>query len=73
MLLNHKDQFLQNLVQKLMTYALGRGVDYYDEPTVKEICNNVERDGYRFSSIVAGIVHSDAFLKRRGKAGNARQ
>ena len=67
LLLNHKDQFLKNLVQKLMTYALGRGTDYHDAPAVTEICNKVAQNQYRFSNLIDGIVHSDAFLKRRGK------
>jgi hypothetical protein len=67
MLLKHKDLFLRNLVQKLMTYSLGRGTDYYDVPTVNDICRSAEQKNYRFSSLIDGIVHSDAFLKRRGK------
>ena len=67
LLLNHKDQFLRNLVQKLMTYSLGRGTDYHDAATVSEICNKVAQNQYRFSSLIDRIVHSDTFLKRRGK------
>jgi hypothetical protein len=67
MLLTHKDLFVKCLVQKLMTYALGRGLDYYDSATIKQICDQARENDYRFSSIVSGIVHSDAFLKRRGK------
>jgi hypothetical protein len=67
-LLEHKDQFLHCFVEKLMTYALGRGMEGYDEPAIQKICRATEQNEYRFSSVINGIVHSDAFLKRRGKA-----
>lgn len=67
MLLSHKDLFVKCLVQKLMTYALGRGLDYYDSATVKQICEQAGENDYRFSSIISGIAQSDAFLKRRAK------
>ena len=67
LLLAHRDQFLRSFVQRLMTYALGRGPDWYDVGTVKEICDQAARDGYRVSGVIDGIVHSDAFLKRRAK------
>jgi Protein of unknown function (DUF1585) len=47
-----------------MTYALGRTVDYYDMPAVRKIVREAARDQYRFSSIVMGIVRSDAFRMR---------
>jgi hypothetical protein len=47
-----------------MTYALGRGVEYYDMPTVRAIARGAAKDGYRFSSIILGIVESDAFRMR---------
>ena len=58
--------FTEGLTEKLMTYALGRGVEAYDKPTVKQIANRVERDDYRFSSLVLEIVRSAPFQKRRG-------
>jgi len=67
MLLTHKDQFVKCFVQKLMTYGLGRGLDYYDSATVNDICDSARKSDFRFSSVISGIVHSDAFLKRRGK------
>ena len=66
-LLAHKDQFVTCFVQKLTTYALGRGTDWYDMPTIREICKDAQKNGYRFSSVIDGIVQSDAFLKRRGR------
>ena len=56
---------MQTLTEKLMTYALGRSVEYYDMPTVRAIVRSAAQDDYRFSSIVMHIVTSDAFQKRR--------
>jgi mono/diheme cytochrome c family protein len=58
------DQFVQTLTEKLMTYALGRTIDYRDMPTVRHIVRSAAQDQYRFSSIVLQIVSSDAFRKR---------
>jgi hypothetical protein len=58
------EQFVQTFTERLMTYALGRTVDYYDMPTVRRIVRESARDKYRFSSIVMGIVRSDAFRMR---------
>jgi mono/diheme cytochrome c family protein len=58
------DQFVQTLTERLMTYALGRGVDYHDMPTVRHIVRSAAQDQYRFSSIVLQVVSSDAFRKR---------
>jgi hypothetical protein len=48
-----------------MTYALGRGVEYYDTPSVRAILRDAARDDYRFSSLVAGIVQSMPFRMRK--------
>jgi hypothetical protein len=66
-LLDRKDEFVRCLVEKMMTYALGRGLENYDRPMVKEIAAAVAKDGYRFSTLVDQIVSSDAFQKRRAK------
>ncbi len=55
-LLRHPEQFSQTFTEKLMTYALGRGMEYFDMPTVRKIVKNAGRENYRFSSIVMGIV-----------------
>ncbi|HUK03435.1 MAG TPA: DUF1592 domain-containing protein [Steroidobacteraceae bacterium] len=57
-------QFVQTLTEKLMTYALGRTVDYSDMPTVRAIVRAAARDDYRFSSIVLNIVNSEPFQMR---------
>jgi mono/diheme cytochrome c family protein len=60
-LLRHPEQFAQTFTEKMMTYALGRGVQYYDMPTIRKIVRTAGRDNYRFSDIVMGIVTSPAF------------
>jgi hypothetical protein len=49
----------------MMTYALGRGLEYYDMPTVRQIVREAADDDYRWSSIVLGIVRSAPFQMRR--------
>jgi hypothetical protein len=58
------EQFVQALTENLMTFALGRKLDYRDMPTVRGIVHRAARDDYRFESLVLGVVGSDAFLKR---------
>jgi hypothetical protein len=60
-LLKRREQFVQTLTEKLITYALGRGVDYYDMPSVRKIVRDAARDDYRFSAIVKGIVTTPEF------------
>ena len=66
-LVARKDEFVRCLVEKMLTYALGRGLEESDRCTVKDIAESVARDGYRFSALVNGIVTSDAFQKRRAR------
>src|SRR6185436_3706226 len=60
-LLARDDQFVQALTEKLMMYATGRELEYYDMPQVRAIVRDAKRQDYRFSALVAGIVQSDAF------------
>jgi hypothetical protein len=60
-LLRYSDQFVGAMTEKLMVYALGRGIEYYDMPVVRGIIRNSARQDYRFSSIVLGIVNSPPF------------
>jgi hypothetical protein len=60
-LLKYSDQFLNNLAEKLLTYALGRGVEYYDMPLVREIVADAAKDDYRLTSMITAIVESRAF------------
>lgn len=54
-------QFVQTFTENLMTFALGRGVKYYDMPAIRSIVKSAARQDYKFSSIVLGIVNSGAF------------
>jgi len=63
-LMKRPEQFVQTMTEKLMTYALGRSVEYYDMPAIRAIVRDAGRDNYRFSSIVLGIVRSAPFQMR---------
>ena len=60
-LVSHAPQFMETFTENLMAYGLGRGLDYYDMPTVRAIVRDTARENYRFSAIVLGIVNSQAF------------
>jgi len=71
MLASHPDVFLSVFTQKLMTYALGRGVDYYDMPTIRAILRDASKNDYKFSSILMGVIKSPPFqMKVKKAAGN---
>jgi hypothetical protein len=55
------DLFAQAVIEKLLTYALGRGVEYEDMPLVRSIARSAAEDGYRFSSLLMGVIESPAF------------
>jgi hypothetical protein len=61
-----RDAFTECLTEKLLTYALGRGLESYDKPTVKKIAREVAANDYRFSSLVIAIVKSPPFQMRKG-------
>ena len=63
-LLKYSPQFVRMVTEKLMTYGLGRGVEYFDMPVVRSIVRDAEQNDYRFSSILMGIVNSDPFQMR---------
>jgi hypothetical protein len=56
---------VRNFTENLLTYALGRRLEYYDQPTVRAIARQAEASDYRISSFVLGVVQSDAFAMRR--------
>ncbi len=64
-LLRRKDLFVRHLTEKLMAYALGRGLEYYDYPVVKEITDTLARDDYRAETLVLAITRSLPFQYRR--------
>ena len=59
--------FVTTLSEKLLTYALGRGLEYYDAPAIRKIVNDASRSDYRFSSLILGIVNSTPFQMRRSQ------
>jgi hypothetical protein len=61
----HRRTYYQCLTEKLLTYALGRGLEYYDLETVDHIVNQHDQDNGRFSALLTGIVESAPFQKRR--------
>jgi hypothetical protein len=65
-LLERDDQFVQALTEKLMMYATGRELEYYDMPQVRAVVRAAKSQDYRFSALVAGVVQSDAFRLQRG-------
>jgi hypothetical protein len=64
-LLSRKDQFVEALTERLMTYALARGVESYDMPAVRKVRAEAANDDYRMQSIILGIVQSVPFTMRR--------
>lgn len=64
-LLKHPELFVGTLTEKLLTFALGRGIDEHDAPAIRRIVRDAQRDGNHFSSIVLGIVNSSPFTLRK--------
>ena len=61
-----KDEFIRCLAEKMLTFALGRGIEYYDRCAVDKIVNHVKANGYRISELVIAVVESEPFQKRKG-------
>jgi hypothetical protein len=68
-LLKYEEQIVRNVVEKLMIYAIGRGLEYYDQPAVRAIVRDAAADDYRLSALVLGVVSSDAFRMRALESG----
>jgi cytochrome c5 len=68
LLLEDAEQFPRTVASKLLAYALGRRLEYYDRPAVRQIVRDASASGYRWSSLVMGIVKSPAFLMRAPQA-----
>jgi hypothetical protein len=66
-LLTYSDAFVRNLTENLMTYAIGRRVEYYDMPAVRTIARDAARQGHRVSALVLGIVKSAPFQMSRAE------
>jgi hypothetical protein len=66
-LMGQSQQIVMTVTEKLLTYALGRGVEYFDAPTVRKVTADAARDNYRFTTLIIGIVESAPFqMRRRG-------
>jgi len=62
---DHRDEYLQAVTEKLLMYALGRGLEYYDKPAARMIVREAAHDNYRLSSLITAIVTSTPFQMRR--------
>ena len=72
-LAGYSDQFVEVAAEKLLTYALGRGVEYTDMPLLRSIVHDAAPNNYRFSSLVLGIVKSASFQLNRKIGGGTQQ
>ena len=61
----HREEFVETVVEKLLTYALGRGVEYYDRPAIRAILREAGPGGYRWSALITGIARSEPFRMRK--------
>ena len=68
MLLEDEEKFVRTVTEKLLAYALGRELEYYDQPAVRAIVRDAQDRDYRWSSLIVGIVESPQFLRRAGTA-----
>ena len=67
-LVSRSDRFVATMTEKLLTYALGRGLEFYDMPAVRTITGQAARNDYHFSSLVLGVVNSMPFQMRRSES-----
>jgi hypothetical protein len=63
-LLRYKPQFVRMITEKMMTYAVGRGVEYYDMPVIRSIVRDADKNNDKFTSIVLGVIKSAPFQMR---------
>jgi hypothetical protein len=64
-LLKRPEVFVGTVAEKLLTFALGRGVEYYDAPAIRRVVQDAQAADFRFSSVILGIVKSSPFTMRR--------
>jgi hypothetical protein len=64
----HRSDFYRCLTEKFLTYALGRGTEYYDVETIDQIVQRLDREDGRFSALLTGIIESAPFQKMRTQA-----
>ena len=63
----NEDRYVHTVVSKLLTYALGRGVDYYDAPSIRAIVRDARSQDFRVSSLILGVVKSPPFQMRTSR------
>jgi hypothetical protein len=68
LLSNRKEDFVRTLTEKLLAYAAGRGIEYYDYPAVRKILRDAEASDYRWSALILGITKSPPFTMGIGNA-----
>jgi len=74
-LTSHKEDFARTFATRLLGYAIGRGIEYYDLPAVRQIARQAATTDYRWSSLILGVVHSVPFTMgtiQRGEGGSNR-
>ena len=67
-LVGRREQFVGTVAERLLSFALGRGVEYYDQPTLRAIIRDSAPGGYKWSSIIMGIIKSGSFQMRRAES-----
>jgi len=65
--LEHSDRVVHTLAEKLMTYAIGRGVEYYDQPAIREIVRKIAADNFSWSSLILAVTRSTPFQYRSAR------
>jgi hypothetical protein len=73
LIVGHKEDFARTLTSKLLAFAIGRGLEYYDQPAVRKIARDAAAHEYRWSSIIAGIVTSTPFTMGTARGGDAQR
>ena len=67
-LLGRRVEFVRTVTEKLLTYALGRGVEFHDRPAIRAIVREAALDDYRWSSVILGVARSLPFQMRRSES-----
>jgi hypothetical protein len=65
--LKHSERVVHTITEKLLTYALGRGVEYYDQPVIREIVGNIAAEDYKWSALIQSLVASMPFQYRMAR------
>jgi hypothetical protein len=63
---SRRADFYRCITSKLLTFALGRGMEYYDSPSIDQIAAELEKSGGKMRTLIYGVVNSTPFQKRRG-------